>query len=63
MGRGGVREGAGRKKKLNKKIPYSTVLRPDQAGWLKKQKSAAKEIENALDNHINQKDISNGDKN
>ena len=52
---GGKREGAGRPKgsiKKNKKISYATKLRPDQVTWLKAQKNQAREIETALDRHI-----------
>lgn len=48
MTSGGKRKGAGRKPSPNKKIQYSTRLRPDQIEWLKK-KNASKTIEDALD--------------
>ncbi len=47
-GRGGKRAGSGRPKDPNRKIPYSTKLRPSIVKWLKNQDNAAMEIENAL---------------
>ncbi len=47
-GRGGKRPGSGRPKDPNRKIPYSTKLRPSVVKWLKKQDNAAQEIEDAL---------------
>ena len=52
MTRGGKRKGAGRKPMPDKKQTYATRLRPDQIAWLRSQKNAAKEIETALDRHI-----------
>lgn len=50
---GGARAGAGRKRKINKKIPYSTKLRPDLVARLKRQTNAAAIIESVLDNYFN----------
>ena len=52
MTRGGKRKGAGRKPSPDKKQTYSTRLRPDQILWLRGHDNAAKEIETALDKHI-----------
>ena len=48
MPSGGKREGAGRKSDPNKKVRYTTRLRPDQIAWLQAQKNAAKYIEDAI---------------
>ena len=52
MTRGGRRKGAGRKPAPDKKIKYSTRLRPDHIEWLKDNKPAARHIEKALDEYI-----------
>lgn len=46
---GGNRPGSGRKPKPDKKITYSTKLRPDQVSWLRAQKNAAKALEYLID--------------
>jgi hypothetical protein len=43
------------KPKSEKKQPYATRLWPDQKRWLNKQPNAAREIEQALDDHIAKK--------
>jgi len=53
---GGYRKKSGRKYGVfnpDRKIPYTTRLRPWMVAWLKKQNNAAKEIEKALNSRIN----------
>jgi hypothetical protein len=56
MTRGGKRPGAGRPigtTAKNKKISYTTRLRPDQIDWLRQQKNASGVLEKILDRAIN----------
>ena len=52
MSRGGKRKGAGRPADPDKKVMFSTRIRPDLLKWLQAQENQAREIEDALDAHI-----------
>lgn len=56
MPKGGEREGAGRPFAAEPKKAYNTRLRQDLILWLKNQKNAARELEQALDAHILKKE-------
>lgn len=46
---GGSRPGSGRKANPNKKVAYTTKLRPDQVEWLRSLKNAASTLEKLID--------------
>lgn len=51
-GRGGKRDGSGRKPEPDKKLSYNTKLRPDQIEWLRSQYKAAAILEKLIDNEM-----------